>query len=98
MYAFSNGADLENPMVNPYCVTCACPKLTRAAPQARYKELSLVFHIYVYLRQLQRGGGAHVVGGLSTLSEGALAVECPACPHPGRNIELSREKLITRPP
>jgi hypothetical protein len=66
--------------------------------QFRYNELSLVFRIYVYLRQLRRGGCTHIVGGLSALPEGALAVECPACPQPGRNIEPPEGGLITRPP
>ena len=65
--------------------------------QFRYNELSLVSRIYVYMRQLRRGGGVHVVGGLSALPEGALAVECPTCPQPGRNIELQKGGLITRP-
>ncbi|KAF9792302.1 hypothetical protein BJ322DRAFT_1016123 [Thelephora terrestris] len=67
-------------------------------PLFRYNELSLVFRIYVYLRQLRRGGCANIVGGLSSLPDGALAVECPACPQPGRNIELTKAGLVTRPP
>ena len=66
--------------------------------QNKYNELSLVFRIYVYLRQLRRGGATHTVGGLSAIREGGLAVECPACPQPGRNITLQKEGLITRPP
>ena len=65
--------------------------------QTKYNELSLVFRIYVYLRQVRRGGGVHIVGGLSALPAGGLAVECPACPQPGRNIVLQKGGLITRP-
>jgi len=66
--------------------------------QFRYNELSLVFRIYIHLRQLRQGGCAHISGRLSKLPEGGLAVECPVCPHPGRNMELSKETLLTRPP
>jgi hypothetical protein len=98
MVAASDNAGLRKSKVS-YCrATCVLPKLTRTASQPRYNELSLVFRIYVYMRLLRRGGCAHVVGGLAALSEGALAVECPACPHPGRNIDFSGEKLKTRPP
>lgn len=65
--------------------------------QNKYNELSLVFRIYVYLRQVRRGGGTHIVGGRSAIPAGGLAVECPACPQPGRNIILQKEGLITRP-
>jgi hypothetical protein len=93
----SDNAGLGKPLVSTSLATYLRPQLMYNL-QFRYNELSLVFRIYTYLRQLRRGACAHVLGGLSALSEGALAVECPACPHPGRNIELSKERLITRPP
>ena len=65
--------------------------------QTKYNELSLVFRIYVYLRQLRRGGVTHTVGGLSAIPQGGLAVECPACPQPGRSLTLQKQGLITRP-
>jgi len=39
-----------------------------------------------HLKQIKRGGGAHIKTGLSSVSDGAFALECPACPHPGRNL------------
>ena len=42
--------------------------------------------IWAYLRQVRRGGGVHILGGSGALAPGSLAVECPACPHPGRNL------------
>jgi len=54
--------------------------------QFRYNELSLVLRVWVHLRQVRRGGGAHIVGGFEALAPGSLAVECPACPHPEKNL------------
>jgi hypothetical protein len=34
---------------------------------------------------LKRAGRGHDPGGTSSTAPGDLAVECPACPHPGRN-------------
>ncbi|KAF9793436.1 hypothetical protein BJ322DRAFT_1016943 [Thelephora terrestris] len=52
----------------------------------RYNELALVLRIWVYLRQARRGGGSHISGGFEALAPGSLAVECPACPNPGKNL------------
>ena len=38
------------------------------------------------LKQIKRGGGGHFAAGLAAVPNGAFAVECPACPHPGRNL------------
>ena len=54
--------------------------------QYRYNELSLALRIWVYLRQVRHGGGAHTSGGSGALAPGSLAVECPACPHPNKNL------------
>ena len=39
-----------------------------------------------HLKGIKRGGGAHQAASLSVTTPGALAIECPACPHPGRNL------------
>ena len=39
-----------------------------------------------HLKQIKRGGGSHMKTGLDTVLDGAFALECPACPHPGRNL------------
>lgn len=54
--------------------------------QYRYNELSLVLRIWVHMRMVRRGGGVHLSGGFGALKPGSLAVECPACPHPGKNL------------
>ena len=38
------------------------------------------------LKQIKRGGGGHMETGLTSVPDGAFALECPACPHPGRNL------------
>ena len=35
---------------------------------------------------LKRGGRGHDPAGVDATSNGELTVECPACPHPGRNL------------
>jgi len=97
MVSVSDNAGLGKP---PVCtlppIICICTRDLQRL-QNKYNELSLAFRIYVYLRQIRRGGGVHIAEGLSALPEGGLAVECPACPHPGRNIVLQKGGLITRP-
>jgi hypothetical protein len=35
---------------------------------------------------LKRAGRGHDPAGVEGTSHGELVVECPACPHPGRNL------------
>lgn len=35
---------------------------------------------------LKRAGRGHHSDGIATTRQGELAVDCPACPHPGINI------------
>lgn len=35
---------------------------------------------------LKRAGRGHDPAGVAATAPGELAVECPACPHPGRNL------------
>jgi hypothetical protein len=41
---------------------------------------------------LKRAGRGHELGGIDATSKGELMVECPACPHPGRNLPEDWEK------
>ncbi|KAH9885590.1 hypothetical protein C8Q73DRAFT_659447, partial [Cubamyces lactineus] len=52
----------------------------------RYRQLSHCMRLYRYLVMLKRGGRGHDPSGLASIENGALAVECPACPHPGKNL------------
>lgn len=48
--------------------------------------MSLVICQWRHIKLLLRGGRAHDPDGIDTTTEGSLAVECAACPHPGRNL------------
>lgn len=41
---------------------------------------------------LKRAGRGHERGGIDATSNGELMVECPACPHPGKNLPNDWEK------
>ncbi|KAG6809103.1 hypothetical protein H0H92_001589 [Tricholoma furcatifolium] len=58
----------------------------------RYQEFHRSFRIWRHLQMLKRGGRAHDVHGASGTSLGELAVDCPACPHPGRNLPENWEE------
>jgi hypothetical protein len=60
--------------------------------QYRYHEISRCVRQWRHLKQLKRGGGGHITTGLASLPDGALALECPACPHPGRNLPQGWDK------
>jgi hypothetical protein len=83
---------IPNPCELKPQVVSACSLLTvrtADAPQYRYNELSFASRVWVDLRRVRRGGGAHICGRSSALTPGSLAVDCPACPHPGKNLVTS---------
>ncbi|KAA1479653.1 hypothetical protein DENSPDRAFT_789438, partial [Dentipellis sp. KUC8613] len=55
-------------------------------PKTRYQEFTRATRCYRHLKMTKRGGRGHDPAGIENTEEGSLAVECPACPHPGRNI------------
>ncbi|OJT07897.1 hypothetical protein TRAPUB_1209 [Trametes pubescens] len=52
----------------------------------RYKQFSHCVRLWRHLVMLKRGGRAHDPEGIANTKEGELALECPACPHPGKNL------------
>ncbi|KDR76587.1 hypothetical protein GALMADRAFT_67342 [Galerina marginata CBS 339.88] len=52
----------------------------------RYKEIHRVFRIWRNLMILKRAGRGHDPEGVDSTPPGSLTVECPACPHPDRNL------------
>jgi hypothetical protein len=57
--------------------------------QYRYNDLAFASRVWVDLRRVRRGGGAHIDGRFNALAPGSLALDCPACPHPGKNLITS---------
>ncbi|KAJ6522124.1 hypothetical protein DFH09DRAFT_1251026 [Mycena vulgaris] len=55
-------------------------------PARRYQEFINMTRIWRNLQMLKRGGRAHETDGIENTKPGACALECPACPHPGKNI------------
>ncbi len=55
-------------------------------PQNRYKQVSHVVRLWRHLTALKRAARGHDPSGPEGTKEGDLAVECPACPHPGKNL------------
>lgn len=54
-----------------------------------------VVRMWRMLHMLKRGGRAHDDSGVLGTLEGELAVECPACPHPGKNLPFGWENAPT---
>lgn len=54
--------------------------------QSRYHQLSTVFRFWRHLMMLKRAGRGHHPGRVDSTGPGELAVECPACPHPNKNL------------
>ncbi|KAJ7212313.1 hypothetical protein GGX14DRAFT_564781 [Mycena pura] len=52
----------------------------------RYKAFSRMSRQYNYLKRAKRAGRGHETDGLQTTKPGGLAVQCWACPAPGRNL------------
>ncbi len=56
--------------------------------QNRYKEFNHVIRLWRHLHLLKCAGRGNIDSGASGTTAGELAVECPACPQPGRNLPL----------
>ncbi len=60
------------------------PELTYE--QNKYRESMRSFRQWRHLKTLKRHGRGHIEQGIDNVGPGTCAVECPACPHPGRNL------------
>jgi hypothetical protein len=52
----------------------------------RYRECFRAFREWRHLKLLKRHGRGYFKNGIEATSAGSCAVECPACPQPGRNL------------
>lgn len=64
----------------------------------RYDELNVAIRRYRNLLALKRAGVAHNLHGLDDVREGDLAVENPAAPHPGKNLQENWRALFADKP
>ena len=51
-----------------------------------YVSFLLMIRQWRYLKMLKRGGRGNIPEGATAVPPGSCAVECPACPHPGKNL------------
>jgi hypothetical protein len=54
--------------------------------QTRYQEFINMTRQWRNIQMLKQAGRGHETDGIVTTKEGACALECPACPHPGKNL------------
>lgn len=54
--------------------------------QDRYDQIRPIMRIWRHLKMTKRSGRAHDPDGIAATALGDCAVECPACPHPDRNL------------
>jgi hypothetical protein len=59
---------------------------TQLILQKRYDEFLMVMRWWRHIKMLKRAGRGHDPDGVDATKPGSLAVECPACPHDGRNL------------
>lgn len=59
---------------------------TYVCRQYRYHEMSRCVRQWRHLKDIKRGAVGHTSATVDDLCDGVVAIECPACPHPGRNL------------
>ncbi|KAG2134928.1 uncharacterized protein EDB93DRAFT_1242627 [Suillus bovinus] len=59
-----------------------------------YSAFMCMVHEWRHLKQLRHAGRGHNTGGIKATTTGELAVQCPACPHPGKNLPEVRWKYV----
>lgn len=70
-----------------------CSTATHFLPQDRYEQFMFATRIWRHLKLAKRGGRGHDPTGVDRTEPGQCAVECPACPHPGRNLPPDWDKI-----
>lgn len=63
-----------------------CSTITTNIFQDRYHQFLTVIWIFRHIKILKRAGRGHDPTGVDATEPGECAVECPACPHPDRNL------------
>ncbi|KAF9018828.1 hypothetical protein BDZ89DRAFT_959732 [Hymenopellis radicata] len=65
-------------------------------PPNRYKVLLRSIRQWRHVKMMKRGGRGHDEEGIEGTSEGELAMQCPACPHPGINLPSNWRQMPTK--
>ena len=65
--------------------------LKASISQDRYEQFLPAIRIWRHLKMLKRAGRGHDPAGVKATLASECAVECPACPHPGRNLPAGWE-------
>lgn len=63
-------------------------------PPDRYKVLLRTVRQWRHMKMCKRAGRGHDIGGVLGTAQAELAVECPACPQPGKNLPEGWEKML----
>lgn len=66
--------------------------MSETSMQKRYDEFLRVTRQYRHLMLCKRAGRGLDPMGIETTKPGELALQCPACPHPGKNLPDGWEK------
>ncbi|KAL1749441.1 hypothetical protein FB107DRAFT_225375, partial [Schizophyllum commune] len=61
----------------------------------KHRVFMFIIRQWRHILLLKRGGRGHVNDGVATTQNGQLALRCPACPHPGRNLPAGWESAPT---
>lgn len=73
-----------------YDIYRALEKLTNntgvSVPTSRYRAFGRVGVQYRHLKLVKRGGRGHDPSGVKGTKDGEVGLECPSCPHPGKNL------------
>ncbi|TDL14368.1 hypothetical protein BD410DRAFT_734211 [Rickenella mellea] len=59
----------------------------------RYRELYRIIRQFRHIMTVKRSGRGHDPSGIEGTQAGECAVECPACPQPGRNITQTYDSI-----
>ena len=70
------------------CLLSVACSTTHPHQKYRYHEMSRCVRQWRHLKDIKRGGAGHALSPVDELDDGSLAIECPACPHPGRNLPI----------
>ncbi|KAG1902395.1 uncharacterized protein F5891DRAFT_1127683 [Suillus fuscotomentosus] len=62
-------------------------------PNSQYRAFMRTIRQFRHIRMMKQAGRGNVGGGIASTEPGALAVQCPACPHPGINLPGDWEQI-----